>query len=88
MKSLRKIQIVAASSLVSLSLCGCSQKEETTNAPSATQEAAAQAMPQVVAPTPTNNPPALTPAPPLPPEAAMPTSTNELPTATPISVTI
>jgi len=91
MKSLRKIQIAAASALVCLSLYGCNQNGETTSPPSTNLEATAQPMPQMTppmtAPTPTNNPPGSTPASSPLPEVTMPTSTNELPTAAPLPVT-
>ena len=87
MKSLRKIQIGAASALAGLSLCGCNQQGETPSAPPATQEPAAQSTPQMTAPTPTNNPPAPTTASSPLPETTIPTSTNELPTAAPLPVT-
>ena len=87
MKSLRKIQIGAASALAGLSLCGCNQQGETPSTPPATQEPAAQSTPQMTAPTPTNNPTAPMPAPPPLPETTMSTPTNELPIAPPMPET-
>src|ERR1039458_6154774 len=55
MKSLRKIQITAASTLVSLSLYGCNQQAPTTTAPQATQEPVTQSTPQMTPPASTNN---------------------------------
>ena len=84
MKSLRTMQIAVASAVLGLSLCGCGQQGEMPSAPPATQEPTAQSTPQMTAPTPTNNPPAPTLAPPPLPEVTMPTSTNELPIAAPL----
>jgi hypothetical protein len=100
MKSLRKLQITAASALVGLPLCACNQPVKTTGLPPATtQEPAAQSTTQTTtettAPTPTNDLSAATSAPtpaattassPLP-ETTIPTSTNEVPTATPMPST-
>ena len=85
MNLLRKIPIVAAGTLVGLSLCGCNQQGGTLTAPPA---AVAQSTPQMMAQTSTNNPPSSTPAPSSLPEATIPTFTNSLLPATPISVTI